>query len=106
MKAFDELEALSRNERLGDVVINQCELVYVNPLPVSATGVPISEPHRIFRIWSDACGEEREPPEDLGFNIRYRFNDKDGNPFGCLTAALSSGSLAMPLRSPVSASSG
>jgi uncharacterized protein (TIGR04255 family) len=91
MKALDELEALSRNERLGDVFINQCELVYVNPLPVSATGVPISEPHRIFRIWSDACGEEwREPPEDLGFNIRYRFNDKDGNPFGRLTAALSS----------------
>jgi uncharacterized protein (TIGR04255 family) len=92
MKALDELEALSMNERLGDVLINQCELVYVNPLPVSATGVPLSEPHRIFRIWSDACGEEwPEPLEDISFNIRYRFNDKDGNPFGRLTATLSSG---------------
>jgi uncharacterized protein (TIGR04255 family) len=91
MKAFDELETLSRNERLGEVIVNQCELVYVNPLPISATDVPLSEPHRIFRIWSDASGKEwREPPEDLSFNLRYRFNDKDGNPFGRLTATLSS----------------
>jgi uncharacterized protein (TIGR04255 family) len=92
MKALDALEALSRNEQLGDVIINQCELIYVNPLPISVTDVPLSEPHRIFRIWSDACGEEwGEPPEDISFNIRYRFNDKDGTPFGRLTAALSSG---------------
>jgi hypothetical protein len=45
MKALDELEALSTNERLGDVFVNQCELVYVNPLPISATGVSLSEPH-------------------------------------------------------------
>jgi uncharacterized protein (TIGR04255 family) len=89
MKAFDELEALATSEGLGEVAINQCELLYVNPLPVSVTGVPLSEPQRIFRVWSGASGEEwREPLEDIGFNIRYRFNDIDGNPFGRLTAAL------------------
>lgn len=92
MKALDELETLSMSEGLGELVINQCEVIYVNPLPVSVTGVPLSEPQRIFRVWSDASGEEwREPPEDISFNIRYRFNDKDGNPFGRLTAALLSG---------------
>jgi uncharacterized protein (TIGR04255 family) len=92
MNTFDELAALSTSEGLGEVAVNQCELVYVNPLPVSVTGVPLSEPQRIFRIWSDACGQEwRAPPEDISFNIRYRFNDKDGNPFGRLTVALSSG---------------
>jgi uncharacterized protein (TIGR04255 family) len=92
MKALDELEALATSEGLGDVGVNQCELVYVNPLPVLATGVPLSEPERIFRIWSDVRSDEwREPLEDVSFNIRYRFNDKDGQPFGRLTAALSSG---------------
>ena len=91
LKAFEELEALATSEGLGEVTINQCELIYVNPLPVSVTGVPVTEPHRIFRVWSDDCGEEwQESPEDISFNIRYRFNSKDGNPFGRLTAALAS----------------
>ena len=89
MKAFDELEALSRNERLGEVIINQCKLAYVNPLPISVTGVPLSEPQRIFRIWSGASGEEwRELPEDLSFNVRYRFNDKDGRAAAVVKATL------------------
>ena len=58
LKAFEELEALATSEGLGEVTINQCELIYVNPLPVSVTGVPVTEPHRIFRVWSDDCGEE------------------------------------------------
>jgi uncharacterized protein (TIGR04255 family) len=92
MHAFNELEALLINEGLGEVVINQCEVVYVNPLPVSMTGVPLSEPQKIFRVLNAASGEEwKELPEDISFNIRYKFNDKDGNPFGRLMATLSSG---------------
>jgi uncharacterized protein (TIGR04255 family) len=92
IQAFNELESLTINEGLRELVINQCEVVYVNPLPVSITGVPLSEPQRIFRLWSGVSGEEwQEHPEDVSFNIRYRFDDKDGNPFGRLTAALSSG---------------
>ena len=66
--------------------MNQCELLYVNPLPASVTGVPVSEPQKVFRVWSDAHGDEwKEPLEDISFNARYRFKDKDGNPFGRLT---------------------
>jgi uncharacterized protein (TIGR04255 family) len=91
-KAYEELEALVTSEGLEGVAINQCELVYVNPLPVSVTGIPLSEPQRIFRIWSDARGDEwKEAMEDVSFKTRYRFNDKDGNPFGRLTVALSPG---------------
>ena len=94
MAALDELEALTTSEGLGSVIanVNQCEVVYVNPLPVSETGVSLSEPQKIFRVWSDACGEEwREAPEDVSFSLRYRFNDQSGNPFGRLIVALSSG---------------
>ncbi len=48
MKALDELETLSMSDGLGELVINQCEVIYVNPLPVLATCVPLSEPQRIF----------------------------------------------------------
>ena len=58
MHAFNELEALLINEGLGEVVINQCEVVYVNPLPVSMTGVPLSAPQKIFRVLNAASGEE------------------------------------------------
>lgn len=91
-KAFDELEALARGEGLGEVTVNQCEMVYVNPLPTAVTGVSLSEPQKIFRLWSDDRGEEwYETPEDISFTVRYRFNDKDNNPFGRLIVALSSG---------------
>jgi uncharacterized protein (TIGR04255 family) len=92
MRALDDLEGLAKTEGLDEITVNQCELVYVNPLPASVTGIPISEPQNVFRIWSDARGDEwKEPLEDISFNTRYRFNDKDGNPFGRLTVALSSG---------------
>jgi uncharacterized protein (TIGR04255 family) len=92
MKALDDLEALIANEGLGGLVVNQCELVYVNPLPASATGVPLSEPQKIFRVWSGAQGQEWvAAPEDVSFTLRYRFNDQNGHPFGRLIATMSAG---------------
>jgi uncharacterized protein (TIGR04255 family) len=92
MRSLDELEGLVTSEGLAEISVNQCELLYVNPLPASVTGVPLSEPQRIFRVWSEARGDEwKEPLEDISFNTRYRFNDPDGNPFGRLTVGLSSG---------------
>jgi uncharacterized protein (TIGR04255 family) len=93
IRALDELEALAMSEELGSVLVNQCEVVYVNPLSANVTGVPLSNPERIFRSWSiSALGEEwREPLEDLSFNARYRFTDENGNPFGRLAVSLSPG---------------
>ena len=90
--ALDELEAVIEAEHLAQLAVNQCEVVYVNPLPMSATGVPLSEPQKVFRVWSNAIGDEwREPPEDIAFNVRYPLATKEGVQFGRLTAALSSG---------------
>ena len=91
-RALDELEALVKAEGLAALAANQCDLLYVNPIPSSRTGIPTSEPHRVFRTWRDQVGEEwRESLEDLSFIARYRLVDRDGNPFGRLTAALGSG---------------
>jgi uncharacterized protein (TIGR04255 family) len=89
VKAFDVLEALAEAEGIAGMVVNQCEVLYVNPLPTANTGVALSEPEKIFRIFSNQRGVEwREPQEDLSFTLRYRLNDKDGKPFGRLTAAV------------------
>jgi uncharacterized protein (TIGR04255 family) len=45
LKALDELETLSMSEGIGELIINQCEVIYVNPLPVLVTCVPLSEPY-------------------------------------------------------------
>jgi uncharacterized protein (TIGR04255 family) len=93
VKAFDELEALAEGESIGDIVVNQCEVVYVNALPIAKTGIPLSEPEKIFNVWADGRGAEwRQPLEDLSFTARYQLNDEQGNAFGRLTVALSSSS--------------
>jgi uncharacterized protein (TIGR04255 family) len=91
VKAFDELEALAQAEGMGDIVVNQCEVVYVNPLPIAKTGVPLSEPEKILSVWADGRGAEwSNPLEDLSFTARYPLNDLQGNAFGRLTVVLSS----------------
>jgi uncharacterized protein (TIGR04255 family) len=95
-KAFDQLEALAEAEGIAAAIsVNQCEVTYVNPLPTANTGVSISEPQKIFRIWSGTLGHEwQEPQEDLSLTVRYRLNDSSGQPFGRLTAVVVSSSAA------------
>jgi len=102
VKAFDELDALAEAEGITGMEVNQCEVVYVNALPPSKTGTPLSEPEKIFSVWTDGRGAEwRQPLEDLSFTARYLLNDEQGNAFGRLTIALSSSSsppFGLPLR--------
>jgi uncharacterized protein (TIGR04255 family) len=86
-KAYDELEALVEADKQS-INVNQCETIYINPILRDS----LSEPQRIFRVWSDEHGPEWQAPvEDLAFNARYRLNDEAGNPFGRLTVTLVSG---------------
>jgi uncharacterized protein (TIGR04255 family) len=95
VKAFDQLETLAEAEGITGIVVNQCEVTYVNPLPSANTGVPLSAPEKIFNVWTDARGPEwKQPIEDLSFTARYRLDDEGGKPFGRLTVALSSYSVA------------
>jgi uncharacterized protein (TIGR04255 family) len=95
VKAFDQLETLAEAEGITGIVVNQCEVTYVNPLPSANTGVALSAPEKIFSVWTDARGAEwKEPLEDLSFTARYRLDDEGGKPFGRLTVALSSYSVA------------
>jgi uncharacterized protein (TIGR04255 family) len=99
-KAFEILEKLAEAEGIGSIVANQCEVVYVNPLPTENTGVPLSSPEKIFRVCSNSVGTEwREPQEASSFTVRYRLNDQTGKPFGRLTAIVLSSSAAPQIAS-------
>ena len=99
-KALDGLEALFHAERIPSEAVNQCEVLYVNPLPTVNTGVSPSEPEKIFCILSkERVAEWSAPKEELSFTLRYRLNDEDGTPLGRLTAALLSSNSAPQIAS-------
>ena len=47
MSVLDDLHTLLENEGLPEISVNQCELIYVNPLPCSVTGFFIRTPKNI-----------------------------------------------------------
>jgi uncharacterized protein (TIGR04255 family) len=92
--ALDELEALVQSEKMT-MAVNQCEVVYINPIPTANTGISISEPQRVFRVCSAERGSEwQEPLEQISCNARYQLKDQAGTPYGRLTVTLASGVVA------------
>lgn len=93
-KALGELEALVEAEKMS-IAANQCEVLYINPIRTSNTGVSLSEPQKAFRVWNAEVGPEwQNPLEAVAFNAKYHLNDERGNPFGRLTVAVGSGFVA------------
>jgi uncharacterized protein (TIGR04255 family) len=91
VSALDELQALLAEENIT-IAVSQCEVVYINPILAATTGIPISEPRRIFRFCSAERGPEwQEPLEQISCNARYRLKDLAGSPYGRLTVTLASG---------------
>jgi uncharacterized protein (TIGR04255 family) len=94
MNALDELEALLGEENIT-IAVNQCEVVYINSILAASTGIPISQPQRIFRLCSAERGPEwQEPLEQISCNARYQLKDLAGTPYGRLTVTLASGAAA------------
>jgi uncharacterized protein (TIGR04255 family) len=88
-EALDYLESIAPIEEIS---VNQCEVVYVNPILAASIGVPLSEPQRIFRVCGAEYGPEwQEPLESVSYNARYQLKDAGGTPYGRLTVSLASG---------------
>lgn len=93
-EALDELESVVKAEQMS-LAVNQCEVVYINPILTTTTGVSPAEPQRIFRVCSAERGSEwPEPLEQISCNARYQLKDKTGTPYGRLTVSLVSGTAA------------
>lgn len=92
-KAFAEEIRLFENfierERLGELVVNQCELTYVNHIEPGEAWQRHGELSEIFQNWSELRNRSFLPePEDVGVNARYVMRTLQGVPFGRLHAKM------------------
>jgi len=75
-------------EGLGPLVPNQCEVTYINQVPVPAGGTLSDLTDDLFgqHTGSLALGDLGKP-EDLRFLLRYVMRDSEGKPIGRLIAS-------------------
>jgi uncharacterized protein (TIGR04255 family) len=89
-RVYRDFEAFVKTFGLGNILPSQCEMTYVSHLYPEEPEGELPHPARFFRLWSDSQGPEFPLPlDDLSFNARYLLRREDGQPFGRLSAGLS-----------------
>lgn len=76
------------SEGLGPIVPNQCEVTYINQMPVPAGGSLSDLTDELFGQHTGSLAlDDLGKPEDLRFLLRYVMRDSDGKPMGRLIAS-------------------
>jgi uncharacterized protein (TIGR04255 family) len=84
-KAFSD--AIS-GEGLGPIIPNQCEVTYINQIPVPEGGTLSDLTDDLFGQHTGSLAlTDLGKPEDLRFLLRYIIRDENGKPVGRLIAA-------------------
>lgn len=92
---YATLERFACSEEIGAVEPDQCEMTYINHLPLAADGSPFGRPEEYLRIFALKNGPEWTAlPEDMGATLRYLLRSESGEAFGRLSAK------AMPVEVP------
>lgn len=82
---YRKLEAVLKRERIGSIEPNQCEVTYINQIPLPEGQSPFEAFERLFGSFTNALIlDELRAPEDARFLLRYVIPDKDGVPAGRL----------------------
>ncbi len=80
-----------REEDLGDIRPDQCEVTYVNHIPVGTGWNRPGQINKVFTVWSGGYSDRYlGEPEDVEFKVRYRLKDDDGKSYGRLYVAAES----------------
>jgi uncharacterized protein (TIGR04255 family) len=75
-------------EDLGPIIPNQCEVTYINQVPVPATGTLSDLTDDLFGQHTGSLAlPDLGKPEDLRFLLRYIMHDDNGKPIGRLIAS-------------------
>jgi uncharacterized protein (TIGR04255 family) len=81
-----------REEHLGRLEINQCEVTYLNHITKDNGWGEQVGLHEVITLWSDQQSEDYLPdPEDVRFTARYVLRRDDDHPIGRLTIATEPG---------------
>ncbi|MGH7174475.1 MAG: TIGR04255 family protein [Gemmataceae bacterium] len=78
-QAWDKFLTFARDEGLGSVNVNQCELTYINSIEKGSGWRELGELHGVFPL---LCPREEEsflpPPETLSWHARYKLPEGRG----------------------------
>jgi len=79
------LEAFLRDEKLGTLAVNQCEVTYVNHIEPAGVWDRHGQLEKVFSMWSGLVNASFLPnPEDAGLRMRFVISDENGKPIGRL----------------------
>ncbi len=82
---LDEFYSFVDKEKLGSIVPNQCEINYINHIPVDDVWKDHSELNKITPRWQSNCSDDfLGEPENTQLKTQYIFNTPDGEPWGRL----------------------
>jgi uncharacterized protein (TIGR04255 family) len=82
---YRRLETVLARERLGAIEPNQCEVTYINQIPLPDGQSPFQAFERLFGSFTKALVlDDLRAPEDARFLLRYIIVGQDGAPAGRL----------------------
>jgi hypothetical protein len=82
---YQKLESVLARERLGSIEPNQCEVTYINQIPLPERQSPFEAFERLFGSFTKALVlDDLREPEDSRFLLRYVIRDEGGVPAGRL----------------------
>ena len=85
---FRTFAAAISGEGLGPIIPNQCEVTYINQMPVPPTGTLSDLTDDLFGQHTGSLAlPDLGKPEDLRFLLRYIMHDDNGKPIGRLVAS-------------------
>jgi uncharacterized protein (TIGR04255 family) len=85
---FSTFEKAILSEGLGPIIPNQCEVTYINQMPVPAGGNLSDLTDDMFGQHTGSLAlDDLGKPEDLRFLLRYVMKDMEGKPIGRLIAS-------------------
>lgn len=84
-REVEVLRSFLAKEQIGDLDPLQCELTYVNRIPVEGTGQTPRDAFEVLRIVQPLRDAKFLPaPEDLRIGVRYLMRDESNEPVGRL----------------------
>lgn len=83
--AFERFCQFALDEQLGDVVLTQAEVTYVNEIQVGTGMASLGQLEQVLRVWRpDYDSAVLDPPEDIRVSQRHLITDDGGNPYARL----------------------
>jgi uncharacterized protein (TIGR04255 family) len=83
-KWFGELQRFIAAQDLGRVEPTQCEVTYINPIPLAELGEDRPSLSPLLQVVQDVPSEFLKTPEQMQLAVRYLITDDDGVPVGRL----------------------